>query len=34
MSVDDARARVKMGEYSDRLKGDSYKQYEVELTSE
>ena len=34
MSVDDARARVMMGEYSDRLKGDSYKQYEVELASE
>ena len=34
MSVDDARARVMMGEYSDRLKGDFYKQYEVELTRE
>ena len=32
MSVDDARARVMMGEYSDRLKGDFYKQYEVELS--
>lgn len=31
MSVDDARARVMMDEYSNRLKGDSYKQYEVEL---
>ena len=31
MSVDDARARVLMDEYSNRLKGDSYKQYEVEL---
>ena len=34
MSVDDARARVMMGEYSDRLKGDFYKQYEVELANE
>ena len=31
MSVDDARARVMMEEYSNLLKGDSYKQYEVEL---
>ena len=31
MSVDDARARVMMGEFSDRLKGDFYKTYEVEL---
>ena len=31
MSVDDARVRVKMDEYSNHLKGDSYKQYEVEL---
>ena len=33
-SVDDARVRVMMNEYSDRLKGDFYKQYEVELTSQ
>ena len=31
MSVDDSRARVMMSEYSDRLKGDFYKQYEIEL---
>ena len=31
MSVDDARVRVMMDEYSNHLKGDSYKQYEVEL---
>ena len=34
MSVDDARARVMMGEYSDRLKGDFYKRYEIELANE
>ena len=33
-SVDDARARVMMSDYSDRLKGDFYKQYEIELASE
>lgn len=31
MEVDDARARVMMGEYSDRLKGDFFKEYESEL---
>ena len=34
MSVDDARARVMMDEYSNHLKGDFYKQYEVELAGE
>ena len=34
MSVDDARSRVMMDEYSNRLKGDFYKQYEVELAGE
>ena len=34
MSVDNARARVMMGEYSDRLKGDFYKRYEIELTNQ
>ena len=34
MEVDDARARVMMGQYSNRLKGDFFKQYEVELTSD
>ena len=34
MSVDDARVRVMMNEYSDQLKGDFYKQYETELTNQ
>jgi hypothetical protein len=34
MAVDDARARVMMGEYSNRLKGDFFKRYEVELAKE
>ena len=34
MAVDDARARVMMGEYSNRLKGDSFKRYEVELVDD
>ena len=34
MSVDDARARVMMEEYSNRLKGDRFKQYEVEFASD
>ena len=32
-TVDEARARVMMSEMSNRLKGDNYKQYEVELTA-
>ena len=34
MAVDDARARVMMGEYSNRLKGDSFKRYEVQLVDD
>lgn len=34
MAFDDARTRVMMEEYSNRLKGDFYKQYEVDLESE
>ena len=30
-TIDDARTRVKMSEYSNRLKGDFFKEYEVEL---
>ena len=33
-SVDDSRARVMMSEYADRLKGDFYKSYEIELENE
>ena len=34
MEVDDARAQVMMEEYSNRLKGDFFKQYEVDLENE
>lgn len=30
-TIDEARTRVKMSEYSNRLKGDFFKEYEVEL---
>ena len=33
MAIDDSRARVMMGDYSDRLKGD-FKTYEMELTDQ
>ncbi|MGO6970131.1 hypothetical protein [Rhizobium ruizarguesonis] len=32
-SVDDARAKVMMAEMSNRLKGDNFKRYEIELSS-
>ena len=34
MGVDDARVRVMMGEYSNLLKGDAFKCYEVELADD
>ena len=34
MEIDDARARVMMEEYSNNLKGDFFKKYEVQLDEE
>lgn len=32
-SVDDARAKVMMADMSNKLKGDNFKRYEIELSS-